>query len=211
MKNTKNKRCLTKKNKKKCCPHMDLDSKGRYAATGNSHKLKYKGNNYIFWTCCKQCGYTMLDLQKSNPKKFEKLYIKGLDKDNNLLLKHKDTQKVVQIAKINKKDGYSGGRNPVLRKCVGMPKDCEYHLKCRNKNGKWEYMKRSKKYLPEHCKNKSKSKKSNKKGGKSYLKYHSKSMKCVSVNGVEICKKQEYKFPNKKSKKISKKYSKKIK
>lgn len=149
MKNTKNKRCLTKRNKKKCCPHMDLDSKGRYAATGNSHKLKYKGNNYVFWTCCKQCGYTMLDLQKSNPKKFEKLYIKGFDKNNNLLLKHKDTQKVVQIAKINKK------------------------------------------------------------GGKSYLKYNSKSMKCVSINGVEICKKKEYKFPNKKSKKLSKKYSRK--
>ena len=94
-KNTNNKKC----NLKECCPHMSVDSKGRYAGTHHKHKLKYKRITYEFRTCCNQCGVNMLELQKNNPELFERLYIAGYDTKRNLKLKHRDTGKVVQVAK----------------------------------------------------------------------------------------------------------------
>ena len=83
----------------KYCPHMPLDI-GKYAKIDKSKPLtlKWKGTKYRFYTCCEMCSKRMLELAKTNPKKFEQTYIYKIEK-RDMYLKHKETQKVVQIAK----------------------------------------------------------------------------------------------------------------
>lgn len=76
----------------KYCPHMQR-SKGKYARTTKSHKLKYKGNTYSFRTCCSQCAKSV----QQSPRD----YVVSYKKDGRILgLKHSETGKVVQYAKI---------------------------------------------------------------------------------------------------------------
>ena len=83
----------------KYCPHMPLDN-GKYAEIDKSKPLtlKWKGKKYRFYTCCQMCSKRMLELAKTNPKKFERTYIYKIEK-RDMYLKHKETQKLVQIAK----------------------------------------------------------------------------------------------------------------
>ena len=83
----------------KYCPHMPLDN-GKYAEIDKSKPLtlKWKGKKYRFYTCCQMCSKQMLELAKTNPKKFERTYIYKIEK-RDMYLKHNKTQKIVQIAK----------------------------------------------------------------------------------------------------------------
>ena len=83
----------------KYCPHMSLDN-GKYAEIDKSKPLvlKWKGKKYRFYTCCQMCSKRMLELAKTNPKKFEQTYIYKIEK-REMYLKHRETQKLVQIAK----------------------------------------------------------------------------------------------------------------
>ena len=83
----------------KYCPHMSLDN-GKYAEIDKSKPLtlKWKGKKYRFYTCCTMCSKRMLELAKTNPKKFEQTYIYKIEK-RDMYLKHRETQKLVQIAK----------------------------------------------------------------------------------------------------------------
>jgi hypothetical protein len=81
------------------CPHMKQVG-NQYAPITKSrpHTLVLDGHKYTFYTCCRTCCKDMLMLQKKNPAEFKRRYVKGT-KNGNLYLKHKDTHKVVQIAK----------------------------------------------------------------------------------------------------------------
>ena len=94
LKNTSNKKCYTSK----CCPHMPTTN-GKHAHGKTSHMIHFKKQKYKFYTCCKECGTQMKKVLKTDPKKFEKIYISGYDKRKNLLLKHRFTKKIVQIGK----------------------------------------------------------------------------------------------------------------
>lgn len=87
-----------------CCPHQNIDEKGRYAATTKPHELTYRGLNYELWTCCDMCASEMQKLAKSNVRKFDEQYVNaffdlGSGYQNQLILKNKHTGKVVQIAR----------------------------------------------------------------------------------------------------------------
>ena len=87
-----------------CCPHQNVDEKGRYAATTKPHKLTYRGLDYELWTCCDMCASEMQKLSKSNVRKFDEQYVNaffdlGRGYQNQLILKNKHTGKVVQIAR----------------------------------------------------------------------------------------------------------------
>ena len=101
LRNKKNKSCKSR-HFTACCPHMPPDEKGRYAATGTKHVLKYKGKNYRLMTCCPMCGEAMGDLAKKNPSKFAKLYIDSIDAKGNIHAKNRHTGKVVQIMRLIK-------------------------------------------------------------------------------------------------------------
>lgn len=81
------------------CPHMKQVG-NQYAPITKSrpHTLVLDGHKYTFYTCCRTCCKDMLMLQKKNPTEFKRRYVKGT-KNGNLYLKHKNTHKVVQIAK----------------------------------------------------------------------------------------------------------------
>lgn len=81
------------------CPHMKKVG-NQYASITKSrpHTLVLDGHKYTFYTCCRTCCKDMLMLHKRNPAEFKRRYVKGI-KNGNLYLKHKDTHKVVQIAK----------------------------------------------------------------------------------------------------------------
>ena len=83
----------------KFCPHMPIHN-GRYTKITKSrpHTLNWKGKKYRFYTCCKMCCKQMLDLAKSKPKTFENTYISKIE-GKNIYLKHRNTHKLVQIAK----------------------------------------------------------------------------------------------------------------
>ena len=99
--NTNNKSCKSKRFTA-CCPHMAPDFKGRYAATGTKHTLKYKGKKYKLSTCCKMCGDAMKLMAKSKPGLFKKTYIKKIDNKGNIHAKNRKTQEVVQIMRLIK-------------------------------------------------------------------------------------------------------------
>ncbi len=94
LKNSSNKKC----SESRCCPHMSL-SNGKYAHGKTSHIIHFKKQKYKFYTCCKECGTQMKKVLKTDPKKFEKIYISGFNKKKNMVLKHRFTKKKVQIAK----------------------------------------------------------------------------------------------------------------
>lgn len=95
--NTNNKKCSDGKFNL-CCPHMPLDSKGRYAATTLSrpHILHLNGQKFRFFTCCQMCAKQMISLAKSNPKKFKSMYVQKIQ-NGKIYFKHKNTKKMVQI------------------------------------------------------------------------------------------------------------------
>jgi thiol-disulfide isomerase/thioredoxin len=95
--NTNNKKCSDGKFNL-CCPHMPLDSKGRYAATTLSrpHILHLNGQKFRFFTCCQMCAKQMISLAKSNPKKFKSMYVEKIQ-NGKIYFKHKNTKKMVQI------------------------------------------------------------------------------------------------------------------
>lgn len=101
LKNTRNEDCSLRKSTS-CCPHMDVDKKGRYRATNEKSILHYKGKRYALHTCCLMCAEAMNKTAKSNPDKFKKNYISRFDKKGNLIAKNKHTGKEIQILKLIK-------------------------------------------------------------------------------------------------------------
>lgn len=99
LKNTRNENC-NKNNMTSCCPHMNVDTKGRYMATNEKTILNYNGKKYQLYTCCKMCSLSMNEISKNNRNKFARLYINGFDENGNMLLMNQHTKKVVQLAKL---------------------------------------------------------------------------------------------------------------
>lgn len=75
---------------------MDVDEKGRYAATNETNELRYRGKTYLLKTCCNMCADAMKKVAKS-PAKFKKKYFHHFEKDGDIMvLKNQHTKKAVQ-------------------------------------------------------------------------------------------------------------------
>tara|TARA_B100000700_G_C14642047_1_gene667845 strand:- start:225 stop:662 length:438 start_codon:yes stop_codon:yes gene_type:complete len=99
--NSKKKSCL-ENDMTTCCPHMEPNNDGEYAATTSMKPLSYRGKKYELYTCCQMCADNMNKLSKDNPDKFDNYYKVKLTKEGHLKLANKHTKEYVQIAKLMK-------------------------------------------------------------------------------------------------------------
>jgi hypothetical protein len=91
-----------------CCPnrHLQFD---RYQQTKEVVQVYYKGGIYRVFVCTAKCSKDLKTIAKSNPNQFKKLFIKGVKPNGDLILKHRDTGVIAQIAqKIDTYDDKSG-------------------------------------------------------------------------------------------------------
>jgi hypothetical protein len=80
-----------------CCPnrHLQYD---RYQPTKEVIQVYYKGGIYRIFVCTKKCSSDLRNLAKNSPDQFKKLFIKSIKGNGDLILKHRDTGIVAQIA-----------------------------------------------------------------------------------------------------------------
>ena len=80
-----------------CCPnkHIKYD---RYNPTKQVVNLYYKGGIYRVFVCTTGCLRAIKKIA-ANPEMFKKIFIKGVKPNGDLILKHRDTGAVAQIAK----------------------------------------------------------------------------------------------------------------
>jgi hypothetical protein len=94
-----------------CCPnkHLQFD---RYQQTKEVVQVYYKGGIYRVFVCTAKCSKDLKTIAKNNPNQFKKLFIKGVKPNGDLILKHRDTGVIAQIAQkidtYNDKSGKSG-------------------------------------------------------------------------------------------------------
>ena len=99
LKNTRNEDCSIHKSTG-CCPHMNPDEKHRYRATNEKSVLKLGTKRYQLHTCCLMCSQAMNAQAKSDPKKFEKMYVSRYLENGNMVAKNNHTGEEVQILKL---------------------------------------------------------------------------------------------------------------
>jgi hypothetical protein len=80
-----------------CCPNRHLQYQ-RYQPTKEVIQVKYKGGIYRVFVCTQKCLNDITNLAKNNPSQFKKLFIKGVKQNGDLILKHRDTGEVAQVA-----------------------------------------------------------------------------------------------------------------
>ena len=91
-----------------CCPNKHLQYQ-RYQPTKEVIQIMYKGGIYRVFVCTNKCSSDVRNLAKNSPEQFKKLFIKGIKPNGDLILKHRDTGKIAQIAqKIDTYDYKSG-------------------------------------------------------------------------------------------------------
>ena len=80
-----------------CCPnrHLQFD---RYQQTKEVVQVYYRGGIYRVFVCTTKCSKDLKTIAKNNPNQFKKLFIKGVKPNGDLILKHRDTGVVAQIA-----------------------------------------------------------------------------------------------------------------
>jgi len=80
-----------------CCPnkHLQFD---RYQQTKEVVQVYYKGGIYRVFVCTAKCSKDLKTIAKNNPNLFKKLFIKGVKPNGDLILKHRDTGVIAQIA-----------------------------------------------------------------------------------------------------------------
>jgi hypothetical protein len=81
-----------------CCPNKHL-MYDRYIPTKEVENIYYKGGIYRVFVCTARCLSIIKSISKKNPELFKKLFIKGVKSNGDLILKHRDTGVVAQIAK----------------------------------------------------------------------------------------------------------------
>jgi hypothetical protein len=81
-----------------CCPnkHLQFD---RYQPTKDVIQIKYNGGVYRVFVCTKKCVKDITSMAKDNPEHFKSVFIKSVKPNGDLVLKHRDTGVVAQIAK----------------------------------------------------------------------------------------------------------------
>ena len=80
-----------------CCPNRHLQYQ-RYQTTKEVIQIMYKGGIYRVFVCTNKCSSDISKLSKNSPEQFKKIFIKGIKPNGDLILKHRDTGKVAQIA-----------------------------------------------------------------------------------------------------------------
>ena len=98
LRNTRDEPCTTK-NMTGCCPHMRPDSKGRYRATNEKTRLRYRGNRYELYTCCLMCSDAMVRLAEEDPEQFKDIYIVKTLPSGDLVLRNRVTKEPVQVVR----------------------------------------------------------------------------------------------------------------
>jgi hypothetical protein len=91
-----------------CCPNKHLKYE-RYQPTKEVIQIQYKGGIYRIFVCTGKCSRDITSLSKNNPEQFKKLFIKLVKPNGDMVLKHRDTGKVSQIAQ--KVDTYQETRS----------------------------------------------------------------------------------------------------
>lgn len=130
-----------------CCPNRHLQYQ-RYQTTKEVIQVYYKGGIYRVFVCTQQCSRDIRHLAKTNPEKFKKLFIKGVKPNGDLILKHRDTGKVAQIAqKIDTYDEKSSSKKTKKQKGGFMNWFTRSHSRRRkHKKGCGHTMKHKKNY-----------------------------------------------------------------
>lgn len=80
-----------------CCPNRHLQF-NRYQQTKEVVQVYYNGGIYRVFVCTAKCSKDLKTIAKNNPALFKKLFIKGVKPNGDLILKHRDTGVVAQIA-----------------------------------------------------------------------------------------------------------------
>jgi hypothetical protein len=103
-----------------CCPNRHLQYQ-RYRTTKEVIQVYYKGGIYRVFVCTQQCSRDIRHLAKTNPEKFKKLFIKDTKLNGDLILKHRDTGEVAQVAqKIDTYDEKSSSKKTKKQKGGGL-------------------------------------------------------------------------------------------
>ena len=99
-----------------CCPNKHLQYQ-RYQPTKEVIQIHYKGGIYRVFVCTNKCLRDITNLAKTKPEQFKKLFIKGTKLNGDLILKHRDTGVVAQIAqKIDTYEGKNGSKKTKKQK-----------------------------------------------------------------------------------------------
>ena len=80
-----------------CCPNKHLQYQ-RYQPTKEVIQVYFKGGIYRVFVCTQRCSRDLTNLAKKSPDQFKKLFIKSIKPNGDLILKHRDTGIVAQIA-----------------------------------------------------------------------------------------------------------------
>jgi hypothetical protein len=128
-----------------CCPNRHLQYQ-RYQTTKEVIQVYYKGGIYRVFVCTLQCSRDIRHLAKTNPEKFKRLFIQGVKPNGDLILKHRDTGEVAQIAQ--KVDTYEekGGSKKTKKQKGGYLKWLTYSRRRKHKKGCGHTMKHKKNY-----------------------------------------------------------------
>ena len=91
--------CCSKGSWSSCCPHMQPDAKGRYAATNEETVLKLGSRKYRIKTCCRPCATAMQTAWDTDRTIFNRSYKPQENEKGDLWLHNKHTGRRVQLAK----------------------------------------------------------------------------------------------------------------
>ena len=80
-----------------CCPNKHLKYE-RYQPTKEVIQIHYKGGIYRVFVCTGKCSSDISSLAKNSPEQFKKMFVKLVKPNGDLVLQHRDTHKVAQIA-----------------------------------------------------------------------------------------------------------------
>jgi len=80
-----------------CCPNKHLKYE-RYQPTKEVIQIQYKGGIYRVFVCTGKCSRDITALSKNSPEQFKKIFVKLVKPNGDLVLQHRDTHKVAQVA-----------------------------------------------------------------------------------------------------------------
>lgn len=91
-----------------CCPNKHLKYE-RYQPTKEVIQIHFKGGIYRVFVCTGKCSRDIMALSKNSPEQFKKIFVKLVKPNGDLVLQHRDTHKVAQVAQ--KVDTYEETRS----------------------------------------------------------------------------------------------------
>jgi hypothetical protein len=98
-------------------------------------QIYYKGGIYRVFVCTQKCSKDLHNISKNSPEQFKKLFIKGVKPNGDLILKHRDTGIVAQIAqKIDTYEEKNGSKKTKKQK-GGFGKFITHSRRRRHKRG----------------------------------------------------------------------------